>query len=327
MAALHAKALGAPMTQSLEALSRRTASMQGIRSIVHTMKTLSVINSAPYDHAAQAIEAYHETVLSGLHAMLSQVGPLEATASAPVERILIVFGSDHGLCGNYNQALASHVVAQLGEATQHITVLCVGAQIADALQDEGIKPKETFFPPASVDGIGRLANLLTQHLDMLRQGHGDSDIAVSLAYFMRDGAKGQRPEIAALLPLDPALVHEMQSKPWISRSLPMFTMTQHALFAALIRGHLFASMFRAAAEALVTENAARLALMQQAEQSVDDRLEALKSETRSVRQSEITTELLDVIIGFEALKKNRRPTAAQAPNPVDGPIPNPTRGE
>jgi F-type H+-transporting ATPase subunit gamma len=78
------------------------------------------------------------------------------------------------------------------------------------------------------------------------------------------------------------------------------------LFISLIRGHLFASLFRAAAEALVTENAARLALMQQAEQSVDDRLDALKSDTRALRQSAITTELLDVIIGFEALKKDAR---------------------
>lgn len=295
--------------------------MQGIRSIVHTMKTLSVINSAPYDHAAQAIEAYHDTVLSGLHAVLSQSDPLEVAAPKPAAQILIVFGSDHGLCGNYNQALASYVIERLGGAAQQTSIICVGAQIADALLDQGVWPENTFFPPASADGIGRLANLLTQHLDTLRQSHGDRDIAVSLAYFMRDGLKGQRPEMVALLPLNPALVHQMQTKPWISRSLPSFTMTQSDLFAALIREHLFASMFRAAAEALVTENAARLALMQQAEQSVDDRLEALKSETRSVRQSEITTELLDVIIGFEALKKNRHPRATKASQPIS-PSPN-----
>ncbi|RBW41287.1 hypothetical protein DS901_17355 [Loktanella sp. D2R18] len=46
--------------------------------------------------------------------------------------------------------------------------------------------------------------------------------------------------------------------------------------------------------------------MQQAEQSVDDRLGALKSDTRAMRQSEITNELLDVIIGFEALKMDKR---------------------
>lgn len=59
---------------------------------------------------------------------------------------------------------------------------------------------------------------------------------------------------------------------------------------------------------MVTENAARLARMQQAEQSVEDRLDALRSEANALRQDGITTELLDVIIGFEALKgRSRQP--------------------
>ncbi len=308
------------MAQSLEVLSRRTSSMQGIRSIVHTMKTLSVINSAPYEHAARAIEAYHDTVLMGLHAFLSQTGPLETSRSTAKTKVLIVFGSDHGLCGSYNETLASHVVEQLADVSQKIIVLCVGAQMADALRDQHLAPETTFFPPASVEGIGRLANLLTRHLDDMRGDHGTDDLAVSLAYFTRDGDKGQRPEMIPLLPLDRDLVHELQVKPWASRSLPFFSMAPPALFQALIRSHLFASMFRASAEALVTENAARLALMSQAEQSVDDRLDALMSETRSVRQSEITTELLDVIIGFEALKKNRKSTLDESPEEAKTPL-------
>ncbi|NLJ91448.1 MAG: ATPase, partial [Aeromonadales bacterium] len=51
------------------------------------------------------------------------------------------------------------------------------------------------------------------------------------------------------------------------------------------------------AEAMVTENAARLALMQQAEQSVDERLEEVQGDLNYVRQTDITNELMDVIIG------------------------------
>ncbi|MDY0007941.1 MAG: F0F1 ATP synthase subunit gamma, partial [Spongiibacteraceae bacterium] len=90
---------------------------------------------------------------------------------------------------------------------------------------------------------------------------------------------------------------------WPSRALPDYRMAADALLASLIRSHLFASIFRASAEAMVTENAARLALMQQAEQSVDERLDQVQAELRSVRQDEITNELMDVIIGFEALKR------------------------
>lgn len=303
------------MAQSLESLARRKASMQGIRGVVHTMKTLSVINAAPYEHAARAIEAYHATVLSGLQAFLSQSGPINTALAPGAARVVVVFGSDHGLCGNYNAAIAAHVEPFIGSnADTATTVLCVGAQMADALADRGQSVETTFFPPASVDGIGRLANLLTQRLDRIKSANSPQEISVTLAYSGRDAGGGAAPHIAPLLPLDPALVADLRSRPWVSRSLPSFSMPPSDLFTALIRGHLFASLFRAAAEALVTENAARLAMMQQAEQSVDDRLDSLKSEIRALRQSEITTELLDVIIGFEALKdrKKRKPETPDA---------------
>lgn len=312
------------MAQSLETLTRRTASMQGIRSVVHTMKTLSVINSAPYEQAARAIEAYHATVLDGLHAFLSQAGPMTTGAAETASRVIVVFGSDHGLCGNYNDALATHVRHEIGrKETLSTTVLCVGAQMADALADQGLTVEKALFPPASVDGIGRLANLLTKRLDSIRHNSRPREVSVSLAYFARSGDGTQAPRIAALLPLDRNLIRELETKPWTSRSLPAFTMHPGDLFKALIRAHLFASLFRAAAEALVTENAARLALMQQAEQSVDDRLEMLKSDTQALRQSDITTELLDVIIGFEALKKHKKTAPGGTPDQDEETMPLP----
>lgn len=294
------------MAQTLETLNRRTTSMKGIRSVVHTMKTLSVINSAPYEQAAKAIEAYHETVLDGLHAFLTKFGPLETPSTEHAMQILIVFGSDHGLCGNYNEALASHVAAQrTAPADSTSMVLCVGAQMANALTDQHIAVDQTFFPAASVDGIGRLSNLLTQRLEDIRSSDPSHELAVSLAYVAKQGVAEQGPIITSLLPMDQGFLAHLSAKPWVSRSRPSFTMPAADLFMALVRSHLFAKLFQAIAEALVTENAARLALMQQAERSIDDQLEDLGAETRAVRQDEITTELLDVIIGFEALKKNK----------------------
>ena len=290
----------AGMAQSLEALSRRTDSMKGIRSVVHTMKTLSVINAAPYEHAASAVEAYRATILDGLHAFFAGT-VVDMPQPDLGKEICVVFGTDHGLCGNYNEVLAAHVKDRIGN--RPTLILCVGAQMADALADQNIPVAAVVFPPASVGGIGRMANLLTQKLDGIRQGIAPRDISVSLAYFSQEGDTSQRPEFKALLPLSSELMIGSLTSPWKSRSLPHATMPPAALFQSLLRGHLFASMFRAAADALVTENTARLALMQQAEHTVDDRLAELLAETRAVRQNEITTELLDVIVGFEALKK------------------------
>lgn len=296
------------MTQTLEALSRRDETLTSIRGIVHTMKTISAINAMPYERAARSIEAYHRTVRSGLRAFVARTGPIALPQAEPVDTIVVVFGSDHGLCGNYNEVLAEKVqaeIAPLKAATSGVRILCVGAQMNDALAGQGLSPESVFLPPASADGIGRLASSIVTRLDDI--GHGEPyNRKVTLVFTQRAGRGQHEPVLVPLLPLGRAFLAELADRPWESRSLPDYSMPPPELFAALLRSHIFASVFRASAEAMVTENAARLALMQQAEQSVDDRLDEVKGQLRSVRQDDITTELLDVIIGFEALRSKTR---------------------
>lgn len=287
------------MVQTFESLTRRTGTMRSIRGIVRTMKTMSAINVLPYEQAALSIEAYRNTAIRGLHAFVQAHGPLPVDDSSDALPVVIVFGSDHGLCGNYNEVLAQEAVNMCGPKTR---VICVGAQMEDALIGQGVAPERTLLPPAIVDGLGRLSGRLITVLDGIRQDSPKGEISVLLIFTQRTEHGQQHPTTQRLLPLDAALTLGFAQKTWHSRSLPQFRLPPDKLFAALIRSYLFAGLYRAAAEAMVTENAARFARMQQAERSVDEQLEALTGELRSVRQSEITTELLDVIIGFEALK-------------------------
>ena len=292
------------MTQSLEALTRQIEGMESIHSVVHTMKTLSVINSAPYEQAARAIQDYHRTILDGLHGFFTGTGGPDLTPYATGRRHIVVFGSDHGLCGTYNEAIAAHVAEAI---VRNAEIVCVGAQMADALRERGLAPLHVFLPAASVDGLARLANFLTQHIDTVQQSGQPQDVTVELAYVSRDANGVQTPGIVPLLPLSAELVADLRATPWKSRARPMFSMPPQTLFRGLIRAHVFASLVRAAADAMLAENAARLALMQQAERSVEDRLDLLRTDANTLRQDQITTELLDVIVGFEALRAaNRR---------------------
>jgi len=293
------------MAQTLETLSRHSDTLKSIRGIVHTMKTLSAINATPYEHAARSIEAYHQTILQGFAAFAYRTGKITLRQDEALEHLVIVFGSDHGLCGNYNEILAE-VVKQHCQAkiTGKHRLLCIGAQMNDALDDQGLASDAVLLPPASADGIGRLAGDIVTRIDRFSRGQPLYHLDVTLAFTQRGEQGAREPVTLRLLPLEPALLQRQEH--WDSRSLPDYTMDAEALLSSLIRSHIFASVFRASAEAMVTENSARLALMQQAEQSVDERIEDVKGELRSVRQTEITSELMDVITGFEALKKTRK---------------------
>ncbi|MGO4853474.1 F0F1 ATP synthase subunit gamma [Phaeovulum sp. W22_SRMD_FR3] len=297
------------MTQTLETLAHHTATLTSIRGIVRTMKTMSAINALPYELAARSIDTYRETVRAGLHAFICQNGPIPTALAPGTPEVIIAFGSDHGLCGNYNDAVAEAVLQHPADR-----LICVGAQLQDALEGRGLTPEMVLMAPASTEGLGRLAGLIVTRLEAMRRAAPAGAIAVRLVHTERGQHGQQMPVAPRLLPLDPALIAGLAATPWTSRSLPQVAAPAADTLAALIREMLFTGVFRAAAEALVTENAARLARMQQAEQSVDDRLESLAADTRALRQSEITTELLDVIIGFEALRgRGKRPEPPAAP--------------
>ena len=292
------------MAQSLEYLTRQNDTLTSIRSIVHTMKTLSAINATPYEQAARSIEAYHHTILQGFAAFAQRTGGVILHKEETTEQLVVSFGSDHGLCGNYNEALAELAARHCQQqAQQKNRLLCIGAKLNDALHDQGLNAEQVMLPPASAEGIGRLAGDIVTQIERISRGQSLAHIGVTLAFTQRGDHGLREPVTQRLLPLEPSLLQPL--KRWPSRSLPDYRMPADALLSSLIRSHLFASVFRASAEAMVTENAARLALMQQAEQSVDERLDQVQGELRSVRQDEITNELMDVIIGFEALKKKR----------------------
>lgn len=285
------------MAQALEQLARQQQTLTSIAGVVRTMKSLAAINAAPYERAASAIEAWRHTVRRGFAAYAWRMGePALFDAAPPGCDVVVVFGSDHGFCGNHNTAVAQMVrkfQASAGAAPP--AVLCVGARMAGALRERGIAVAAPLTPPASADGIGRVAGEVVARVERFGRGRPLARLAVKLA-FMRRAAHGARaPVLSTLLPLPPALLQ--RPRRWPGPALPDFAGPPQALLAALVRSHIFASVFHAAAEAMVTENAARLARMQQAEQALDERLEWLARQISGVRQDQITDELMDIVVG------------------------------
>ena len=176
------------MAQTLEHLSRKNDTLTSIRGIVHTMKTLSAINAAPYEQAAQSIESYHQTILQGLASFVYRTGGVSVLSEAlqPNTQLLVVFGSDHGLCGNYNELLANKVVEYseaMPMAKQHI--LCIGSRMGNALLEQDLSPDVVLMPPASADGVGRLAGDIVTRIERLGSGQALTNLAVTLVFTQR----------------------------------------------------------------------------------------------------------------------------------------------
>jgi len=288
--------------QSLEALTHRIATAEDLRSIVRTMKSLSAVSIRQYESAVAALRDYNRAVELALQALLrDRPAVVRVAAAAPGPAAVVVFGSDHGLCGRFNDEVvrfAGERLRELDAAGTRRQCLAVGARAEDRLAARGEAVDERLFLPGSVGGLAALAQAVLIQIDAWGAVEGAG--RVLLIHQRRTSEAVAAPHMRQLLPLSPERLRNLTARPWPSRRLPMFTMDADRLFSAVVRQYLFSSVYRAAAESLASEHASRLASMQAAERNIEEHLEEQQAEFRRRRQETITEELLDIVTGFDA---------------------------
>ena len=288
---------------TLGSLRHTVATVENLQGIVRTMKTLAAASIRQYEQAVAAVADYERAVRLGLAAVLGETTPHrpQPNPASSNRRELIVgvvaFGSDHGLCGRFNEDLAGHIRATLAEFPRHRhRIMVVGVRLAAVLESMGLVPEQTFYTPAAATGI---VQTLRQLLPALEQWRSAGVERLLLCQQHPQAGMHPTPRMLVLLPLDPATLQS--PGPWPGRSLPGHYGHREALLTTLLSEWLFVAFFRACAESLASEHASRLLAMQNAERNIEDKLTALRTLYHQQRQEAITTELLDVIVGFEAL--------------------------
>lgn len=291
--------------ETTDRLQRHIETLQELRTIVRTMKALSAASIRQYERAVTALTDYYRTVELGLHVALQDVeGPTapgrRRGEAAPLGAV--VFGSDHGLCGRFNEAIAQYALQRMDAAPAQLEnrrLLAVGARAAASLEQAGEAVEEDFLVPGTATRITTTVQQILLKVEEWRSQVGTR--YVYLFYNRRVSGGGYLPTGVELLPVNLRRFHRPEEAPWPSRRLPMYTMDRERLLAALLRQYFFVSIFRACAESQASEHASRLAAMQSAERNLDERLEEVTADFRRLRQEAITTELLDVVSGFEAV--------------------------
>lgn len=290
--------------QTLELLTKRIHTTQDLKSIVRTMKTLSAVSIRQYEAAVVSLRTYNRTIELGLQVLLQQrVAPPTLRRRELGRPVAVIFGSDHGLCGRFNEEITGFAERWLDsrpDLEPGPRVLAVGARAAGLLDAIDRAADELLFLPGAVGGLTETAETILLTVERWREADGVTEVVL---FFNRRGEEGlTKPQATTLLPLDAAYLRRLAQRPWPSRRLPTFTMDTERLFAALVRQRLFITVFQAAAESLASEHATRLAAMQAAERNIEETLEDMHADYRRKRQDSITSELLDVVSGFETLR-------------------------
>lgn len=278
-------------------LRRRINTVGDLRAIVRTMKALAAVSGRQYEAVLKSLAEYSQTVDMGLQVVLKgRDFRKPGRKQLPSRLAVVIFGSDVGLCGRFNEDLTSYALDKMNGFPIPMSarlILAVGTRIDARLSELGHPVAETFMTPGSVVGIGATVKLILSKLDEWQ----DQAIEQVILIYNQAGS----PQMQHLLPVDLEQLGHLSHKPWPSHVLPCFSLDSERLLAALIRQHLFISLFRACAESLTAENQMRLRAMQAAEKNIQEKLNELVAEFRNQRQDAIDAELLDIGAGFEAV--------------------------
>jgi F-type H+-transporting ATPase subunit gamma len=292
------------MTDTVASLRRKIEGAGDLQSVVRTMKAVAASSIAQYERSVLALSDYYRTIELGLSVCFPDLGsaallPQPQQPSEPRVISALVFGTDQGLVGRFNDAVAEHAIRTLDQLPGKPHVWAVGERVRPCLLDAGLELLEVFPVPTSVKAI---APLIGRILVENETRHGLSD-ATELHLFYNRPVSGAiyAPVSERLLPLDAYWHRKLLERAWPTKNLPEILGGGTATLRALIREYLFVSLFRACAESLASENASRLASMQRADKNIDELLDSLNGNFHRLRQSSIDEELFDVISGFEAL--------------------------
>ncbi len=297
------------MSDTITSLRRKIKIAEELRSVVRTMKALAALSIGQYERAAQSQDMYYRTIQLGLNATLRKFDlsnePEQTIQKSGHENIgVIVFGSDQGLVGRFNEVIAEHVVETLKQVDGAPFIWTVGERVQNNLNDAGYNSIGQYPVPASIQSVTSLVDQI--HFDVENHRLELGYEQVFIFYNRPQKSVIYEPVSQKLLPLDLEWRREIEEISWPTRVKPEIITDGTSTLRALIREYLFISFFRACALSLASENESRLAAMERADKNIGELLDGLRRGYNQVRQALIDAELFDVIAGYEALAKKQK---------------------
>lgn len=286
---------------SLKSLKTRISSVKSTRKITQAMKIVSAAKLKKSKDALEHNRPYTEELRALVQTIVSQI---EDKTTIPIlfgkERkhtcVLVVIGSDRGLCGSFNNSLIKEVKTQLKPLKQEyktIIILCIGSKIYDGLKsvssDIGIQ-----LIYDNIDSAGEEIELL---VDNLLQGFKD-DKFDTIKVYSNKFINAMRRDLVAktLIPIYSADAQIFGDS--IFECEPSADKAMEKLLYSFVKTDLLALFLESSA----SENGSRMTSMDSATRNAADMIDNLTVLYNRTRQAAVTTELIEIISGAESVK-------------------------
>jgi F-type H+-transporting ATPase subunit gamma len=282
--------------------------MTTVKTIQRITKTMQMIATAKFTAAVgrtKATRPYTDKVQQLVGEVTAAAGeisnPLIDGPQDPANRqLMLVISSDRGLCGAYNGHVlrkAMNAIRQLRDEGVEIDLETSGKKAVGyfRFQKMNISERHSIGDKPKYEDVNRIAE---RYIEAFTEGQYDK---ISVAYMRFVTNARQVPEVIQLLPIKPAIAGDPESEPGVSADYD-FSPSSQALLDDLLPMAVKTSLFQAFNDAVVSEQIMRMVAMKAATENAKDLGRTLRRDFNRARQSQITTELTEIIAGAAALE-------------------------
>lgn len=292
------------------AIVKRRKAVRNIRKITKTMQMIATAKFQKSLKRATGTKPYTRKVRELVAELAASIGDVEhpllrrPEGADRTKRIaLVVLTSNRGLAGAYNGSVlraASHF-AREQESQGNTVELYVGGKKGVGYFNFQRRPIAERIDVTDVPRFSEVQPLTDKFIEQFTSGKVD---AVYVAYVNFISAGQQKPDVMQLLPLaaiEPA--GDKQAKdPNRRHAVYEFSPDAKSLLDELLPLTVRSAMFQAFLDATTSEHVARMVAMKSATDNADKMQKALTMQYNRARQSQITTELAEIMGGVEAMK-------------------------
>jgi len=289
---------------TLSDIKRRIVSIQSTQKITSAMK---MVSAAKLRRAQEAIEAARPYA-QRMRETLEEVGGGEANhplfeqreEKARIE--ILVITSDRGLAGAYNGQIIKATEAlqaeRRSEATR-VSLTIVGKKAADYFKGPRAVDVSSSRPVGPNVNYLEAKQVASGLISRFESGEVDEVVVVHNEFI---SAITQNVKIVPLLPFVPPVAEEDADDTVEARAPYEIEPNAERLLASLVPKAVEVEIFRALLENQAGEHAARMTAMENATKNTEELIEKLTLEYNRARQAAITSELVEIITGAQALE-------------------------
>ena len=301
----------------LKELRVRISSIASTKKITSAMKMVAAARLRRANESLDKSQNYHQGIITIAGRIFKNLIDNEKATGIPLNYpvvmqsrpekdnyLLVAFSSDRGLCGSYNSYVLRETMKRINELEaqgKNVNVLCIGKKIGDALKNRrsdvvwdvlmGVAQKGARYR----DAEQIIEPLITEYIS------GGFDVCeVIYTYFnspiSREVRKRQLLPYSLDVDLEDPRFYEK-----FNNAFYEYDAAEEKVFNDVVYMLMFSEMFQMLLNSQASEQGARMTSMDNATRNAADMISKLILKYNRLRQSAITTELVEIISGAEAL--------------------------